>query len=124
MFGDDLETAEKETCAHMFGHLFAKSIEYDYSQRHGLDRSQILDGYSLQDAVAGDLGLHLKPEVKDKLRIAFDYGKQFYKDLKVFCAMHEDSEFEEELFKALVIVQQIGEVYSKKILDAQLAALS
>ena len=30
---------------------------------------------------------------------------------------------EEELFKALVIVQQIGEVYSKTILDAQLEGL-
>ena len=55
--------------------------------------------------------------MKKKVKIAYDYGKQFYKDLQVFCGMHEDSEFEDELFKALLIVEQIGEVYSKTILD-------
>ena len=37
--------------------------------------------------------------------------------------MHEECKFGDELFKALVIVQQIGEVYSKTILDAQLEGL-
>ena len=67
----------------------------------------------------GEVTLGCTAEVKEKLKVAYDYGKQFYKDLKFFCEMHEEADFKEELFKALIIVQQIGEVYSKAILDAQ-----
>lgn len=61
---------------------------------------------------------------KCKFSMGYNYGKQFYKDLKVFCALHEECEFGDELFKALVIVQQVGEVYSKTILDARLEDMS
>jgi hypothetical protein len=107
-----------ERYANIFGYLFAKSIESDYSWRHG-DREQfrLVVQYSPGDAVVGEFYTHLNLEVEGKVKIAYDYGKQFYKDLKVFCAIHEDKDFNEELLNALIIVQQIGEVYSQTILE-------
>ncbi|MBP3633374.1 MAG: hypothetical protein J6J43_02235 [Oscillospiraceae bacterium] len=112
----EVEAEEKYTNA--FGYLFAKSIESDHSWRHG-DREQfrLVVSYSSADAFTGALHTHLQPALEEKVKIAYDYGKQFYKDLKIFCAMHEECSFEEELFKAAVIVQQIGEAYSQTILD-------
>jgi hypothetical protein len=107
-----------ERYANIFGYLFAKSIESDYSWRHG-DREQfrLVVQYSPGDAVVGEFYTHLNLELEGKVKIAYDYGKQFYKDLKVFCAIHEDKDFNEELLNALIIVQQIGEVYSQTILE-------
>ena len=73
--------------------------------------------YSPGDALAGEFYTNLKPEVEEKVKIAYDYGKQFHKDLKVFCTTHKECDFSEELLKALVIVQQIGEVYARTILE-------
>ena len=124
VFDDYSDIPEEEKYANVFGYLFAKSIESDHSWRHGdPEQFRLVVRYSPGHAIAGELYTHLKPEVEKKVKIAYDYGKQFFKDLKVFCAMHEDCEFSDELFKALVIVQQIGEVYSKTILDAQLEGM-
>lgn len=107
--------------ANVFGYLFAKAIESDCSWRHGdKDQFRLVVSYSPGDALVGELYTHLQPAVEEKVKIAYDYGKQFYKDLTVFCAMHEECNFEEELLKALVIVQQIGEVYAQTILEKQL----
>ena len=124
VFDDYSDIPEEEKYANVFGYLFAKSIESDHSWRHGdPEQFRLVVRYSPGHAIAGELYTHLKPEVEKKVKVAYDYGKQFYKDIRVFCAMHEECEFGDELFKALVIVQQIGEVYSRTILDAQLEGL-
>ena len=121
VFDDYSEVDVDERYANLFGYLFAKAIESDHSWRHG-DKEQfrLVVRYSPGDALCGDLYTHLKPEVEEKVKVAFDYGKQFYKDYQVFCAMHKDCDYDDTLRKALVIVQQIGEVYSKTILDKML----
>lgn len=121
VFEDYPEVEIEDKYANVFGYLFAKSIESDYSWRHG-DREQfrLVVSYSPGDALVGELYTHLQPAVEEKVKIAYDYGKQFQKDLMTFCAMHEECNFEEELLKALVIVQQIGEVYSQTILENML----
>ncbi len=120
-FEDYPEIETEDKYANVFGYLFAKSIESDHSWRHG-DREQfrLVVSYSPGDALVGELYTHLQSTVEEKVKIAYDYGKQFYKDLMTFCAMHEECSFEEELLKAAVIVQQIGEVYSQTILEKQL----
>lgn len=121
VFEDYPQVEIEDKYANVFGYLFAKSIESDHSLRRG-DREQfrLLVSYSPGDAIVGEIYTHLQPAVEEKVKIAYDYGKQFYKDLTAFCAMHEECNFEEELLKALVIVQQIGEVYSQTILEKQL----
>ena len=121
VFEDYPEVEIEDKYANVLGYLFAKSIESDYSWRHG-DREQfrLVVSYSPGDALVGELYTHLQPAVEEKVKIAYDYGKQFQKDLMTFCAMHEECNFEEELLKALVIVQQIGEVYSQTILENML----
>ena len=117
-FDEYSDISEDEKYANIFGYLFAKSIELNYSGQHGdPEQLRLVASYSPRDAISGELYTHLEPEVEKKVKIAYNYGKQFYKDLQVFCEMYEDSEFEDELFKALLIVQQIGEVYSKTIID-------
>ena len=117
-FGSYPEIDDEEKYANIFGYLFAKSIESDHSWRHGdQEQFRLVVRYSPGHAIAGELYTHLKPEVEEKVKVAHDYGKQFYKDLKVFCAMHKECSFEEELLKAAVIVQQIGEIYSQTILE-------
>ena len=76
---------EEEKYANVFGYLFAKSIESDHSWRHGdPEQFRLVVRYSPGHAIAGELYTHLKPEVEKKVKIAYDYGKQFFKDLKVF----------------------------------------
>lgn len=121
VFEDYPEVGIEDKYANIFGYLFAKSIESDHSWRHGdKDQFRLVVSYSPGDAIVGEIYTHLQPAVEEKVKVAYDYGKQFYKDLAVFCAMHEECNFEEELLKALVIVQQIGEVYSQTILEKQL----
>lgn len=115
------EIEDDEKFPNIFGYLFAKAIESDHSWRHGSpEQFRLVVHYSPGSAITGELHTHLKPEVEEKVKVAYDYGKQFYKDLHFFCALNEECNFEEELRKSLVIVQQIGEVYSKTILDEQL----
>lgn len=118
-FEDYPEVKTEDKYANVFGYLFAKSIESDHSWRHGdIDQFRLVVSYSPEDAVTGELYTHLKSAVEEKVKIAYDYGKQFYKDLQVFCSMHKECSFDEELLKALVIVQQVGEIYSQTKLDA------
>ena len=115
------KSGTNEDYANIFGYLFAKAIEADYSWRHGdRERVRFVVRYSPEDAVDGEFDTHLSSEVEEKVRIAYDYGKQFRKDLQVYCAMHREKNFDEELLVALVIVQQIGEVYSQTILETLL----
>lgn len=118
VFEDYPEIETEDKYVNVFGYLFAKSIESDHSWRHG-DREQFrfVVSYSPEDALSGELHTDLKPVVEERVKIAYDYGKQFYIDLKLFCAMHRECDFEEELLRALVIVQQVGEVYSQTVLE-------
>ena len=125
VFNNYTEIEDEDKYANIFGYLFAKAIESDHSWRHGdIAQFHIVVGYSASDAVSGELHTHLKPNMEEKAKVAHKYGKQFYKDIKFFCEMHDGCKFEDGLLKALVIVQQVGEVYSKTILDDQLEGMS
>ena len=118
VFEDYPEIETEDKYANILGYLFAKSIESDHSWRHGdKDQFRLVVSFSPGDALVGELYTHLQPAVEEKVKVAYDYGKQFYKDLTAFCAMHEECSFDEELLKAAVIVQQIGEIYSQTILE-------
>ena len=117
VFDEYPEIENDDKYANLFAYLFAKSIESDYSWRHGNgDNFRLVVSYSSGHALAGEIYTNLNPEIEEKIKIAHDYGKQFFKDLQFFCAIYDECSFEEELLKALVIVQQIGEVYSQVIL--------
>jgi len=117
------EIEEKDRFANLFAYLFAKSIEADYSSRHGEERQfRFVVNYNSPDAFTGEFHTPLTGVVEQKLRTAHHYGRQFYKDVDFFCTIHKQCDFQEELMKALVIVQQIGEVYAKAILEAQVEA--
>lgn len=120
-FDDYQEVDENDKYSNVFGYLFAKAIESDQSWRHG-DQNQfrLVVHYSSEDAICGRIHTNLDPEKEERVLVAYDYGKQFYKDLCFFCGVHEEATFEQELLKALVIVQQIGEVYSMTVLDSML----
>lgn len=112
------EVAIEDRYANVLGYLFAKSIESDHSWRHGdSEQFRLLVSYSPEDAITGGIHTHLQPSVEEKVQSAHNYGKQFYKDVRTFCSMHEECRFKDEFLKAAAIVQQIGEVYSQTILE-------
>ena len=115
------ESDESERYANLFGYLFAKSIEADYSSRHGDVRQfRFVVNYNPRDAFTGEFHTPMTGAIEEKLKTAHHYGKQFYKDVEFFCSVHEQFDLQEELLKGLVVVQQIGEIYSGTILETLL----
>ena len=115
------ESDESERYANLFGYLFAKSIEADYSSRHGDVRQfRFVVNYNPRDAFTGEFHTPMTGAIEEKLKTAHHYGKQFYKDVEFFCSVHEQCDLQEELLKGLVVVQQIGEIYSGTILETLL----
>ena len=102
----------------LFGYLFAKSIEntvnesrptYDYS-------TKLTSSYSPSDAFAGILNSTFDEVNHNKLLIAYEKGKQFFKDFDFYMQSNNltDESFYEEINKALIMVQAIGEYYASK----------
>ena len=108
--------------ANMFGYLFAKAIEKEYSIIHGeisnTDPSWLLTArYVPADAWAGVIHSTLDPEGHKKLEEAMLLGRQFYKDFKYYQERTNGEEYGDNLHKALTIVQRLGRFYSSKCLE-------
>lgn len=93
-----------EIYEYMFGYLFAKAVEKRISQSRHI-------GFYPEDIYEKRFTSDLTEEWDDKIQIAIDLGKQFYKD---FCFFHpvdseEDETYKEDMVKALVLTQKLGE---------------
>ena len=115
MLADLPEGDEKTNLKNLFGYLFAKAIESEYSEKNLVDlfKNRLIVNYTPSDAWNGEIGTFLKPEQHKKIVAAMELGKQFAKDFALFHpfeAPHGDG-YEDDLLKALMVVQQLGRLY-------------
>jgi ketosteroid isomerase-like protein len=109
---------EKTNLRNLFGYLFAKAVETEFSEKQhvGLFKKRLVVSYTPGDAWAGEINTLLKPEQNEKIVAAMELGKQFAKDFAFFHPFDEphDDEYDADLLKALIVVQQLGKLYEPK----------
>lgn len=109
---------EKTNLGNLFGYLFAKAVETEFSEKQhvGLFKKRLVVSYTPGDAWAGEINTLLKPEQNEKIVAAMELGKQFAKDFAFFHPFDEphDVEYDADLLKALIVVQQLGKLYEPK----------
>lgn len=115
------EGNEEENLGNLFGYLFAKAVETAYSenQHTGIFKTHPLASYSPADAWNGEINTPLKPEQHEKIAATMTLGKQFAKDFAFFHPIgtpHGD-EYNADLLKALIAVQQLGNLYEPKCMQ-------
>lgn len=113
--GDEAQNLKK-----MFGYLFAKAIEAENSDRRhkGIFKSRLVVSYSPDDAWEGTISSQLKKDQHEKLVAAMKLGQQFAKDFALLHPFGEphSEDYDSDLLKALLIVQQLGKLYEPKCL--------
>ena len=109
---------EKTNLGNLFGYLFAKAVETEFSEKQhvGLFKKRLVVSYTPGDAWDGEINTLLKPEQNEKIVAAMELGKQFAKDFAFFHPFDEphDDEYDADLLKALIVVQQLGKLYEPK----------
>lgn len=109
---------EKTNLENLFGYLFAKAIEKEYSEKQhdGLFKKRLIVRYTPGDAWSGRIKTLLKPEQNERIVAAMKLGKQFAKDFAHFHPFDEphNDAYDADLLKALMIVQQLGKLYEPK----------
>lgn len=109
---------EEKNLKNLFGYLFAKAIETAYSKKQhtGIFKKRLAVSYSPGDAWNGKINTRLKPEENKKIVAAMELGKQFAKDFAFFhpFGAPHTREYDADLRKALIVVQQLGYLYEPK----------
>lgn len=112
---------ERTNLENLFGYLFAKAIETEYSEKHrvGLFKKRLIVSYTPGDAWGGRINTLLKPEQNERIVAAMKLGKQFAKDFALFHPFDEphNDVYDADLLKALMIVQQLGKLYEPKCMN-------
>lgn len=95
-----------------FGYLFAKAMAYDFVLRSE-ETSITAEAFESLEGVFND-GFEISVEgIDKKLKRAYKYGRQFFKDYDIYkSAVNEDAD--DILYDALILVQQIAVIYSRK----------
>ena len=118
MLGEMPKADEERVLKNLFGYLFAKAIETARSkkQRVGVFKKRLLVNYNPDDAWNGEIHTLLRSEENEKIVAAMELGKQFAKDFAFFHPFGEphDDEYDADLIKALIVVQQLGNLYEPK----------
>ena len=105
--------------ANLFGYLFAKAAEMEYTREHpsglrGIFHSRLTASYTPDDAWRGVIQSTLGKDRHKKLEDIMELGRQFYKDFKFFQDNNTSEEYDDNLMRALVLVQRLGRFYSRK----------
>lgn len=112
------EGDEEKNLKNLFGYMFAKAIETAYSNKKhaGIFENYLVVRYTPGDAWNGEINTHLPPEQSEKIAAAMELGKQFAKDFAFFHPFGEphNDEYDADLLKALIVVQQLGKLYEPK----------
>ena len=112
----DIEEIEPSILENIFAYLFAKAIESKCSTtlyKNAPEHFAKIVSYSIEEGLNGGISIDIENEtVKQKIKIAYDYGKQFYKDYMIFAMSNPENDMRVILEQSLIIVQQIGEKYA------------
>ena len=85
----------------------------------GLFKKRLVVSYTPGDAWTGEISTLLKSGQHEKIVDAMKLGKQFAKDFAFFHPFNEphNEEFDADLLKALLVVQQLGKLYEPKCMN-------
>ena len=102
-------------------YLFAKAVETEFSEKQhvGLFKKRLVVSYTPGDAWTGEINTLLKSGQHEKIADAMKLGKQFAKDFAFFHPFNEphNEEYDADLLKALLVVQQLGKLYEPKCMN-------
>jgi len=101
---------EEEEIENIFGYLFAKAIEGEYTNRLREEtmESGIIVNYNPVDVWSGNIGTMLDKESHERIVYAMEKGRQFYKDFSFLYTEFNIEDGTDKLVEALITVQQIG----------------
>ncbi len=105
---------EEEYFRNMFGYLFAKTAEMEYTENLPHSSFEPVCSYVPDDAWNGRIQSGLSPELQTRLENAMDLGRQFYKDYSFFAESNPEKPQAELLEQALMTVQILGRRYSRR----------
>jgi hypothetical protein len=114
---DDKERA----LSHVFGYLFVKETERFVNETRFLGNAGLLISYEPADALDGELHSRLSSDEHIALTETMKRASQFYSDYKHYRYFLKDSatvevDAEDDLLKALIVVQRIGYLFGEKFL--------
>lgn len=120
---EEQDADRSELLSNLFGYLFAKAAELEYSSEHpsgpeGVFHSTLSASYVPDDAWNGVIRSTLSEEMHPKLEAVMKLGRQFYKDFKFYQETNESEAYDDNLMRALVLVQRLGRLYSRKALGS------
>ena len=103
----------------LYGYLFAKAAEMEYAanQYASALKGGLLCSYTPDDAWAGRIESTLDAERQAKLEDAFALGRQFYQDFALYQKLFGAGNYDGDMMKSLMAVQNLGCFYSRKCLD-------
>lgn len=110
---------KEKLLANLYGYLFAKAVEMYYAENRPfrLFQKRLICNYTPSDVWAGRIHSGLSPEQHIQLEDAFNLGKQFFKDFKFFQERVDGNNYDDNMLKSLILVQNLGCFYSKKCLN-------
>ena len=101
----------------LFGYLFAKAVEMEYSENHQETLSGYVCGYEPSEAWEGVITSGLDEDRQRALEKAMDTGKLFFNDFAFFMQDNPAESYEDNLTRALMLTQILGRLYSRQCLN-------
>ncbi len=105
---------KKAYMENLFGYLFAKAAEMEYAETHNTTSFHRLCNYSPSDCWAGEICSDLDEKGQEALEAAMKLGRQFYSDLKFYSECNPVEDYEDNMLRALILTQILGQQFSRK----------
>lgn len=113
---DEVDPKDEEVTRRVFGYMFAKAIEAKYTRNRGEMTDKLIVSYHPANAFDDVYDSAYDGELHEKLAKAMKYGKQFYTDFLHYINVDDDI-YAEELVKAIVVAQCIGDYCAKEYMS-------
>lgn len=114
---DTVDSKDDELTRRVFGYLFAKAIEAKYTSKSKDMTYKLIASYNPGKAFDDVYDSAYEGKLHDKLVTAMKYGKQFYTDFLNYIHVDDDI-YDEELIKAIVVVQCIGDFCAEDYMES------
>ena len=108
---------QKDYYRNLFGYLFAKAAEMEYAETHRNSSFDLVCSYSPDDCREGIINSDLDEKGRQSLEEAMKLGAQFYGDCSFYHEHHPEEDFMSIIQNALMLVQVLGRLSSRKLLD-------
>jgi hypothetical protein len=121
LVSDDTADDKERALSNVFGYLFAKETEHFVNKTRFTGNAGLLINYEFADALDGEIHSRLSPDEHSALTEVMKRASQFYSDYKHYrLFLKEDATTdvaeEDDLLRALIVVQRIGYLFGEKFL--------